>query len=330
MSPSPSSPTDPGEIYRAARPGLDNALELYRSEVERLLLSKVPDHYVVGRVKSARSLIRKLRKKPASPRSWDSITDKVGVRVICSTRSDCRKADSLLRSGPWDEIEHEVKSGEYDRLFYPGIHLIVCSTSTADHRGSPIPCEIQIRTRAQDAWAVISHKLSYKGAVQPPKKMKRLIDRLTVVVEMFDDEVHRLFKKRSRLPMYRTAVALEHLEDRYEGLTGDPAEGALDLSIIAALLEAYSEEDKPHFETLVDTFCETRVDLAQLISDHSASSETYQDSRDWLFTQPEVLAVLERASNRPYLLLAAIGETDLEEIVRRVCVSANLVLPQAE
>jgi hypothetical protein len=208
--------------------------------------------------------------------------------------------------------------------------LIVRSADTTDYVGQPIPCEIQIRTRAQDAWAVISHKLSYKGVITPPKKMRRLIDRLTVVVEMFDDEVHRLFKKRARLPMYRTAVALEHLEDKYEGLTGDPAEGALDLTIMASLLEAYSDDEKSRFESIVDDFCESSTDLRELILAHSVTSERYDDHVDWLFTQPEVLAVLERATNRRYMLLAAVVDTDLEDIVRRTCVAAGCVLPSRE
>lgn len=327
---SSTPPTDPGAIYRAARPGMDLALEHYENEVKRQLRSVISDHYVTGRVKSSRSLIRKLRQDPSASRSWESITDKVGVRVICSTKSDCRRADDALRAGPWRELEHEVKTGKHDELFYPGIHLIVISSDTADHLSEPIPCEIQIRTRAQDAWAVISHKLSYKGVVTPPKKMKRLIDRLTVVVEMFDDEVHRLFKKRARLPMYRTAVSLEHLESNYEKITGDPAEGAKDLSIMSCLLHAYSDEERSQFEEIVDRYCDEAPELKSLIAAHSVESETYQDSADWLFTQPEVLVVLERANTNSFRLLDAVVGTDIEDIVRRTCITANCVLPAVE
>lgn len=320
-------PGDLGELYRASAPYFDSAKKHFMGEVERLLEMVIPDHYVVARVKSPRSLIRKIRAAPASPQAWDSVKDKVGVRVICSTKKDCRRADDLVVGGPWEVVERVVKSGAPDQLYYPGIHITVISEDVKDHRDVPIPCEIQIRTRAQDAWAVISHKLSYKGVVKPPPKMQRLIDRLTVVVEMFDDEVQRLFKKRARLPMYDTAVKLEHLEDKFEELTGEVAEASDDLTTISILMEAYEASERAQFSSLVDGFCEARADLAELLAQHSVRSETYRDSADWLFTQPEVLAVLERATNRRHLLLNAVQGTDFEDVVRTTCAAAGLQLP---
>lgn len=316
---------DPVRLYREARPHLKKATKHYAKTVSRLLRGEVPDYYVTKRVKTARSVVRKLREDPLNPRAWDSITDLAGVRVICSTKSDCKRADRLICDGPWVIRKRERMKGKYNRLFYPGIHIEVVDASQVDHRSDPITCEIQIRTRAQDAWAVASHKLSYKGAVKPPPKMRRLIDRLTILVEVFDDEVQRLFKKRARLPMYREAILLEFLENRYEDLSGNPAEGVKDLSIINVLLVAYGDDEPA--QQLVDEFCDAHVGLSELIGKHSVTSETYQDRADWLYTQPEVLLVLERASSKAHRLSAAIEHTDLEDVVRRTCTSAGVVLP---
>lgn len=321
---------DPGTLYRMSRESFDVALRHYKSEVRRVLTGTLAtDFYVLGRVKSARSLIRKLREDPTNPRVWSSVTDKVGVRVICSTKADCRMADELLQDTGWSVVKHIVKSGRPDQLFYPGTHLIVADSAILDPTGSVVPCEIQIRTRAQDAWSVISHKLSYKGLVRPPRKMQRLIQRLTIVMEMFDDEVHRLFKKRAQLPMYRTAIALEFMEDKYEGLTGDVRGETSDLTMVQTLLRAYPGADLENFESIVGAYCDSSQSLAQLLEDHQPATEIYVDARDWLFSQPEILAVLERGTNKPYLLLDAITNTDLEDIVRRSCGAAGIFLPLA-
>lgn len=317
----------PAATYRAAKPFLDVALAHYQDGIARLLKGQVPEHYIIGRVKTARSLIRKLRERPNDPRTWDSITDKVGVRVICTTRKDCNNATRHIVAGPWTVLKIERKKGQHDRLFYPGIHIEIAADDALDHTGAPIICEVQIRTRAQDAWAVASHKLTYKGTVVPPKKMRRLVDRLTIFVEVFDDEIHRLFKKRGKLPMYAEAVALEHLEEAYERLSGEPAEGAKDLSIIAILMGAYGADEKPVVADLVDQHCANTPSLADLIRAHSYNADGYRDQADWLFTQPEALLVLERARSKPYRLLHAVQNTDLEDVVRSTAISAGTPLP---
>lgn len=321
---------DPATTYRAAKPFLDAALEHYQGTVTGLLKGQVPEHYVIGRVKTARSLIRKLREHPTDPRTWDSITDKVGVRVICTTRKDCDTATRFITNGPWTVLKTERKKGKHDKLFYPGIHIEIEAGSdpaAVDHTGTPIVCEVQIRTRAQDAWAVASHKLIYKGAGTPTKKMRRLVDRLTIFVEVFDDEIHRLFKKRSKLPGYTEAITLEHLEDTYERLSGEPAEGAKDLSIIAILMGAYADTERPNLTDLVNQYCVDTPDVARVIQAHSYNADGYRDQTDWLFTQPEVLIVLERAKAKPYRLLHAVTNTDLEDVVRATAISAGTPLP---
>lgn len=324
-----SIPTDPGALYRQSEHSLELALRRYKRETERVVRKTVSDAYVAGRVKTARSLIRKLREDPASPRPWSSIMDKVGVRVICSTTRDCEAVDAALQVR-WRLLERKVKSGKYDRLFYPGTHLIVQNDAVVDPFGELIPCEVQVRTRAQDAWAVVSHKLLYKGVIKPPRKMKRVIQRLTVVVEMFDDDVRRMFKRRRQLPMYAAAVALETTEDQYEKITGEPNDGMSDLSLINVLLNAYDATERDQYPAIIDRYCSSnRRALKTLIAEHQPTQDVYVDTRDWLFTQPEVISVLERAQAKPYMLANAVRDTDLEDVVRRTCVSAGTPLPES-
>jgi ppGpp synthetase/RelA/SpoT-type nucleotidyltranferase len=295
-----SDPSSPADMYRAAKPFLDLALDGYKTWLEAGLTGVVSDFYVTGRVKTARSLVRKIRKEPSNPRSWTSIQDKVGLRVICSTKSDVKLVDEWLQAEGIVVVERTVKTGEHDRLFYPGIHFIVENGSSLDHIGDHIPCEIQLRTRAQDAWSVVSHKLLYKG----------------------------LMKKRRRLPAYRPAMMLESLDERYESIIGEPSLGFPDLDLMLVLQKSYGTEERKDFETLIAEFCDSGGGaLNALIRSHQPTADDYVDARDWLFTQPEILLVLERAGSKPYLLVEAVRNTDLEDVVRRSCVAAGHPLP---
>lgn len=319
------------QTYLLARPLLDSALKSYKATLRDTVRPVAGEHYVVGRVKTARSLIRKLRKDPSSPRAWTSINDKVGLRVICSTKQDCKRVDEAILSQGWKVVDRDKKRGKANRLYYPGIHFLVDDGVSRDHLGEPILCEIQVRTRAQDAWSVVSHKLLYKGLIHPPRRMRRVINRLTVVVEMFDDEVHRMFKRRESMPMYETAIALELLEDQYEEIIGEPSDGPADLDIMTILMAAYAEEERANFETIVSNYCNAnRSQLRADISAHQPGQAGFIESRDWLFTQPEIISILERAENREFLLQAAIEGTGLEESIRKACSAVDIVLPNGD
>lgn len=310
---------------------LDEALKLYKKELRRVVRPVAGEHYIAGRVKTPRSLIRKLRKDPSSPRSWASIDDKVGLRVICSTRRDLKRTDRAIRDHTWTVVDRDKKGGDTNTLYYPGIHYLIDNGVSRDHLGEHIVCEVQLRTRAQDAWSVVSHKLLYKGVIEPPRRMKRVINRLTVVVEMFDDEVHRMFKRRESLPMYASAVALEFLEDQFEEIVGEPSDGPADLDIMNIILTAYPSDESGTFADRVGQFCnDNKSELHAQILDHQPGSQGYSENRDWLFTQPEVLAILERARHREHMLVHAIEGTDLEESVRKACSAVGIMLPRSD
>lgn len=305
---------------------LQEANKSYCELVQAIVGPVAGEHYVTSRVKAPRSLIRKLNKTAGVVREWESITDKVGVRVICSTKRDSKAARRALEAYGWTSCETEVKSGDVDKLFYAGTHVTVDDGVSKDAVGGPILCEVQIRTRSQDAWSVVSHKLLYKGLIKPPRRITRVINRLTAVVEIFDDEVQRMFKKRESLPAYELARAVEYLDDRYEALIGEPGGAPTDLEIITILWGAYAEDEKPRFVELIDSYLNEASGLSEQLRKHQPGSDSYADSRDWLSTQPEVLAVLERATHRESLLVDAVRDTDLEDIVRKTCDSYHIVL----
>lgn len=317
-----------GARYIRVEPLLRSGLEDLRLKLETGLSSAIGEFVLIGRVKTARSLIRKMRGS-TPPRSWDSVTDKVGLRLICSTLDDVRAADRWVQASWLNVVEREVKTGKHNRLFYPGLHFLVSDDEILDDLGQPLLFELQIRTRAQDAWAVVSHKLLYKGLLKPPRRVKRVVNRLTVVVEMFDDEVRRMFKRRASQPEFRMAMMLEDLDERFAVLTGEPSASTPNLDLFQVLLPAYEAFDVDEFKVAIDHYLDGQgTGFRDLLVAHYPSARGYDDNKDWLFSQPEIIAIVERATTKPFLLLEAIQGTDLEQSVRRACVEAGVPLPE--
>jgi ppGpp synthetase/RelA/SpoT-type nucleotidyltranferase len=130
---------------------------------------------VESRVKSIDSIVRKFADSDryAWPR-FEEVEDIAGVRIICPIASELARLEQLLlspavqkagvRPHPLfenprrDYITHPTESG------YRAIHLILeCRSALDDEKEPPVPCELQLRTMLQDAWAVISHASVYHG-----------------------------------------------------------------------------------------------------------------------------------------------------------------------
>lgn len=320
---------DIASIYRDSHETLELARAAYERTARSLIPSDVLDAVVSSRVKDIRSLVVKARSSRGAPRSWASITDKVGVRIVTSTRADVRAVDRALAAGPWDVVERDVKSGGAERLYYSGTHFLVSSALFSDSIGGNVLAEVQIRTRAEDAWSVVSHKLLYKGLVEPPERMRRVIARLTVLVEMFDDDVQRMFRKRRKQAAYRPARFYELLEGMYEGLVGEYGVPPADLELATMLFAQYLDVDPREAADQVRAFVASeRERLESLLAERSPKRADYLDSRDWLYNMPEVLAVLERAVRVPYALADVVRDTEYEAIVRRTCAAYGAPLPE--
>ena len=329
MTPSDDARQSVAAIYDASEQALKDACADYKRAVVEIVGPVAGEHYVTTRVKTRRSLIRKLAKNGAgSLRGWSEITDKVGVRVICSTKRERKAAARALELHSWASCRREDKKAGTQKLEYTGIHVTVHGGEHLDSLGGPILCEIQVRTRAQDAWSVVSHKLTYKGFIKLPRGARRVVWRLSVLAEMFDDDIQRMFKKRESMPAFEMARALEYLDERYGQVLGEPGAGPGDLDIISVLWEAYTPEERASFSRLIETYLADHVDIPDQIRAHLPGAVGYMENRDWLSTQPEVLAILERACTNEHLLAAAVAGTELSDSVQKVCSSYGIYLPE--
>lgn len=315
-------------VYDASEEALIAACNDYERLVSEIVKPVAGEHYVTSRVKTRRSLIRKLAKDGSgSLRGWGEITDKVGVRVICSTKRERKAAAQALEGFAWASCTREDKKAGTKKLEYTGIHITVHDGQRLDSLGGPILCEIQVRTRAQDAWSVVSHKLTYKGFIKLPRGARRVVWRLSVLAETFDDDIQRMFKKRESMPVYEMARALEYLDERLGEVLGEPGAGPGDLDIMGILWDAYTTDERADFSQLISKFLTDHHEIPDQIRAHQPGVAGYMESRDWLSTQPEVLAILERGTNNEFLLASAVSGSELSDSVHKVCDSYGIYLP---
>ena len=155
---------------------------------EQLAVQHIKVAGVVGRTKTAESVIQKIeRKQYEDPLS--EIDDLAGVRVICLFEADLDKIESLVRT-LFSIKRFEDKTGDLglDRMGYQSRHCVV--GLSPDYQGprynrlSGLRCEIQIRTILQDAWAQLSHNLVYKSESSIPPRVHRQLNHVSSLLEI--------------------------------------------------------------------------------------------------------------------------------------------------
>lgn len=131
---------------------------------------------VRSRVKSLTSFLRKLEKTnwPIFGHPTEVITDLIGARVICWFVDDCYgmleyiQATTQFRIQP-RSLEDYIRDPK--RTGYRAIHLLAdisydrVKTYKKQHTvvEDSMICEIQIRTKLQDAWAEFTHDVLFKN-----------------------------------------------------------------------------------------------------------------------------------------------------------------------
>lgn len=132
---------------------------------------------ISSRVKSLQSFLPKLERKdwPQFYYPTEVVGDLIGARVTCWFVDDCdgirsfiEKSNHLaIQGAPEDYIKAPKSSG------YRSIHLTADVSYDAVRRSADgdvivaddkMRCEIQIRTKLQDAWADLTHEFHYKAA----------------------------------------------------------------------------------------------------------------------------------------------------------------------
>jgi putative GTP pyrophosphokinase len=162
---------------------IENIKDLLEIKLKQLALAytienKLPREAIIvrARTKSLKSFLKKLEKKnwPQFYYPTEVVSDLIGARVICWFIDDCNGIKQCIEQSNLIKI---VPSGTEDYIAKPkdsgyrSLHLLANvpydSVTRIENKViltvNDILCEIQIRTKLQDAWGDITHEFHYKA-----------------------------------------------------------------------------------------------------------------------------------------------------------------------
>lgn len=310
------------ERFRAERPRFERAGQAVVDLIKDVLAPIGIAPELTFRVKDVASFRAKVAMKGyADP--WAGVTDKVGVRAMVNRPSHVDVIHRALaadgRIEIWD-VTDKRQGKDWDEFGYSGLHLDLHAPAE-DGDVEKVPCELQIRTVAQHAWSVVSHKLLYKPEIELHPDDKHAIMRLVALVEVFDEEVERVME---RLPATETidAAGVSEVAPDLGGivtaqyLTFEPTTGYEELTriVLPVVAAALKHDGVDDYQTVLNEFVdESRTALEQLFADYGPGSDMATSADYLLWSQPESLALLESLERRPNLLLAAWQEAGLPD-----------------
>jgi putative GTP pyrophosphokinase len=177
------------EKYAEIRALLTRDLKEYLEEAFRDMPSQPT---IKGRSKDFVSFFKKylhiLKNAGAEP---PTITDLIGIRVVCPFIEDLAVAEDILKKS-FTVLELERKGGNYSfkEFGYESTHLLVKIPGEFIKKRGACNCdvaEIQIRTILQDAWAEVEHELVYKAEFTPfDDSMKRKLAAVNASLSLAD------------------------------------------------------------------------------------------------------------------------------------------------
>jgi ppGpp synthetase/RelA/SpoT-type nucleotidyltranferase len=245
------------DAYRAEtlEPALDRAMDALQRELDDGLsdrdLARIRS--ISGRVKSKRRTWRKVnqpRYRQAIPTVDDIpavIDDLVGLRLTCTNLRDIEMVQVALESLPSrvgkrrslgldpsserDYVENPKESG------YRGWHVNLA----VQLDGTPVTCELQVRTLLQDSWGELTHEDTYSKAGESPPLVEVLSTRMADLLATLDDIAEDLRNELDRIDEAIVAETAGQVDEPGDDeLAVGPGADAADL-----LLERWRSLDRP-------------------------------------------------------------------------------------
>lgn len=152
-------------LYESALKEINTKIEILNQEFVHVH-NYNPIEHVKSRIKSAESIVRKLKKlgfEATIDNMMKHLNDIAGIRIICSFTSDIYQIakmianqDDVMVLQVKDYMKHPKPNG------YKSYHMVVSLPIFLSDGPVHTTVEIQIRTIAMDFWASLDHQLKYK------------------------------------------------------------------------------------------------------------------------------------------------------------------------
>ena len=181
------------EQYEAKRVFFDEALERITSLLKLRLSQLAARKGVRGRITDARvkrpaRVWKKSKKAELSVSEvFTHIDDLLGIRIVCNNISDIDPLIEMIRTEVSILRVLDIKDMilSPSEAGYRATHIRTVLDNLYESERVPIPCEIQIRTLAQDAWARLSRADLYGKDVPP--SIQKLSQALSTQLSAIDE-----------------------------------------------------------------------------------------------------------------------------------------------
>jgi len=178
------------------------ALKVLLTELDILIkeyecINKInPVEHIKSRIKTKESAFEKLKRK-GYQETIDNlllhIHDMVGVRIVCSFKSDVYEIINIIKNSKMFTIKKEqdfIKNPKESG--YSSYHINVLVPVYLNNKIEHIEAEIQIRTSAMDFWATLEHKIRYKFDGEIPSEVANELYNCSMEVKKLDNKMYIL------------------------------------------------------------------------------------------------------------------------------------------
>jgi ppGpp synthetase/RelA/SpoT-type nucleotidyltranferase len=295
--------------YKQRYPAYCQLVALATPKLHTAVRACIQEAVIDGRPKEPYSFVQKaIRKYLERPEEYadplERIGDGAGLRVIVAHLSEATVA-SRVATEIFDALDVEDVGERYEpnELGYLGIHIQARLKSTdVDPKDTYLldyTFEVQIHTKAQDAWSTVSHPLLYKPpGGQPSKAVSAKVYRAVALVSLFDEQVAEARAAILTDRRYRPAAMLDILHRQFLDWLQHPGDDTLSLHILEVLQAAYDEIELSKFEEIIDLYVrENRDRLTAILTLYTDAADSYP-----VLFQPEMIAIAERLDRAPQKL----------------------------
>ena len=240
------------------------------------------------RVKETDSFLEKILIRKPKENPFQDTTDQVGIRFVVLLLEDVDRIGSIIQSvDKWDwskdrDYEQE-RLQRPDYFSYQSDHYIVRNKEPFSVTGVTVnartPCEIQVRTLLQHAYAEMAHSSDYKPSVElsgdDKKHVRRALAKGSALIET-TDEVFREIKNRFNDYNESLKELLVKANKIYTSLTGEVA--AFPTILGEEIADQYRELLNELNPQELEAFMAEKKWFGETIKDRREASVFYRDS----------------------------------------------------
>ena len=252
-----------------------------KNEVESLLKQIGIYGEVSFRTKEPDSLIKKLYRKS---KPYEEIHDKVGARAVVQFKNNLYSLDQKICEYYGARIKNrddKAKSLSEYEFGYQSIHYDISNCE------GNMFCELQVRTVCQHNWSMMSHSLAYKKEKDIPVEIKRKINALSALFEIADTQFQSICDSIAALPETHEIYIMNWLESRFYSMCTCEYDHEMTNDFMKIYPSLYNDENA--VERLSSFYEQNFENLKRIISSHVDNV---------FYTQPEILIILERLTNK--------------------------------